>query len=389
MRVLYISLVSGSLQFSGIWKKILGQVGSLEELGYETHYTGMDENGLTLYTSCGEERKPIGAGRWRKRQKEAARALCGIIQTGAYDVVYIKGLLTNPCFVKIACTAKKKGCKTIFEVATFPYGREYRRLIREDLKAGNIRGLAGRFLELAYHAMAVPLMRFYTDLLILFGNPKKNLWGIPVYSAENGIRVKDVPLIPERPRDGRLVLIGVTGTTAVHGYDRVIAGISEYYRSSSQEKRKLLFKIVGNNETILPLKAQAQRLGIEDQVQFCGYCRDEMLFEAYRESDVAVSCLACHRTGLTYASPLKLREYCAAGIPFIYAYGEKMLNENTPFAMRLPAGEEPVCMENVISFYDRCRRMPHLREEERRFAETHYDWRVTMLEMLKRCGLEA
>ena len=54
--------------------------------------------------------------------------------------------------------------------------------------------------------------------------------------------------------------------------------------------------------------------------------------------------------GLTEASVLKAREYCAWGIPFIITCTDPDFSDDFPFILRIPADETPVDLETVIEF---------------------------------------
>lgn len=84
-----------------------------------------------------------------------------------------------------------------------------------------------------------------------------------------------------------------------------------------------------------------------------------------------------------YASPRVAKLFCAAGIPFLYAYEDLSLDTRTPFALKLANLDAPVRMELVGEFVWRCRLNPHLARAERKFAESNYDWRVMMKRILE------
>ena len=75
----------------------------------------------------------------------------------------------------------------------------------------------------------------------------------------------------------------------------------------------VFFRVVGNNETIAALRDSAASLGLSDCVEFLGYKNAAELAELYCESDVGISPLAEYKVGLNRLSPLKSREYLAAG----------------------------------------------------------------------------
>jgi len=60
-----------------------------------------------------------------------------------------------------------------------------------------------------------------------------------------------------------------------------------------------------------------------------------------------------HRISLKEGSTLKLREYCAIGLPFIYAYNDDDFDDNFIYAAKIPADDSPVNIYDVIDFYKR------------------------------------
>ena len=142
------------------------------------------------------------------------------------------------------------------------------------------------------------------------------------------------------------------------------------------------FHLVGENETITALKSLAAELGLKDRVHFLGYKNAKELAALYASNDAAVSSLGVYRIGLTHLSPLKSREYCAAGIPFLYAYEDTLLNGSEPFCLKLPNDASPVDLGAVAAFVQRCREAPGLPEREREYARQHCDWKGIMGQIL-------
>jgi glycosyltransferase involved in cell wall biosynthesis len=126
--------------------------------------------------------------------------------------------------------------------------------------------------------------------------------------------------------------------------------------------------------------------GLEDDVECRGFLQGEELMRVYASADVGVSTLGCYRRGLTHCSSLKAREYCAAGLPFLYAYEDDAMEENPPFALRLPNDSSPVDIGLVVSFAKRCRDDPSLSKREREFARQKYDWKAILKRVLVFAG---
>lgn len=395
MKFLYVSFVSNTKQYSGILKKVVGQTNGVAQLGCEAHYTCVDGDSVVLNTGrdCSPERKTFVHGlRWRDRQSAVSEKICEFAADGAYDAVYIKGFLSSPYAYQVASCAKaaNPACKVIFEIATYPYWGEYKRFFKVDWDKKDLRAFAGHLLETLQHCTSAPRMKRKVDTLAVFGQPVEKLWGIPAITIDNGIPFDEIA--PRRTADavpeGEIRLLGVAGTSIAHGYFRILEGMALYQKSRPDGSPNVFFDIVGENETIQALKSMAAELGIENLVSFLGYKNSQELSELYGKCDAAVSSLGVYQIGLTYLSPLKSREYCAAGIPFIYAY-EDTLPADAPFALKIPNDPSPADIKAIAEFVENCRRNPEISAQERQFAKDHYDWKIIMKRVLDFAGAAA
>lgn len=391
MKFLYASFVSDTKQYSGILKKVAGQTDGAARLGFDAHYTCVDGDSVLLNTGGGSpERKAFAYGlRWRDRQNAVTEKICEFAADGSYDVVYLKGFLSNPYALRVASCAKaaNPGCKVIFEIATYPYWGEYKRFFKVDWRKRDRRALVGHLLEVLQHLMTVPRMKPKVDVLAVFGQPVEKLWGLPAVTIDNGISFDRVipRRAPETVSSADIRLLGVAGTSVAHGYFRVLDGLVQYEKSRTVESPNIFFDLVGENETIQVLKSKTSGLGIQNLVSFLGYKNSQELSKLYDRCDLAISSIGVYQIGLKYLSPLKSREYCAAGIPFLYAY-EDTLPADAPFALKIPNDPTPVDMEAVVRFVERCRRHPEISAQEREYAKDHYDWKIIMKRVLDFAG---
>ena len=384
---LYASTVSTAMQYSGILRKISGMTGGMARLGWQAAYTCVQENCLLLRTGEKEERFPFPAcARWSELQKRLAETIGALLQQRPCDMVYIKGFLTNPYHRMIARAAKEANpaCKVVFEVATYPYWGEYKRFFRVDLRQKNLRGFLGHGKEVAQHAVTTLTFSRWVDAVVTFGEETDRLWGIPALNIDNGVEVDAIPLREDRaPRDS-IHLLGVVGTSVVHGYERVLYGMKAY--EDGRPALPVYFNIVGNNETIVELQGLVQSLGLEDRVAFLGYKTAPELAVLYCENDVGISPLAEYRVGLNRLSPLKSREYLASGLPLFYAYEDRLLTPELPFVRVFPNDPTPIDIAQVVEFVQACRADPGLPERERQFAREHFDWQIIMKQILDFTG---
>ena len=77
---------------------------------------------------------------------------------------------------------------------------------------------------------------------------------------------------------------------------------------------------------------------LENNVFFWGAKSGDELKDFVNRADIGIASLGMHRLGLNVASTLKVKEYCAYGLPFIYAYTEKAIEENCEFALKCVQG---------------------------------------------------
>lgn len=386
MKFLYAGFVSDSQQYSGILKKVAGQTKGVAGLGWEAHYTFVSGDSVVLETGSGRKKKTFAPNlRWKAKRKAVTEKICEFLSDGNYDVIYIKGMLTTPYDLRLAkcAEASKKGCKVIFEVATYPFWDSYLKMLRSDVRGKNLRSLAGHMLEIFQHAATFFRLKRHVDALVVFGTPVRRLWGIPAITVDNGVSLGSISLRekPAASASDPIRLLGVMGTTISHGYSRMLQGLAGY-EGKSAGGPEVHFAIAGENDTSGELKAQTSELHVEDQVSFLGYQNSEELARLYNLCDAAVSVLGGYQFGLTRLSPLKSREYCAAGIPFLYAYEDALLTGGEPFVLKLPNDASPVDMSAVVAFVQKCREDPGLPEKERKFAEQNCGWKSIMKRIL-------
>lgn len=126
----------------------------------------------------------------------------------------------------------------------------------------------------------------------------------PIRVQTNGFDLQRVQprLPPDNPRP-RLIFAGTPGFRW-HGVDKIL------YLASKLPVFD--FHIVGSDP-------EGNELG---NVFMHGYLSQEHLYDLYREMDVAIGTLALYRKKMEQASPLKVREYLALGLPVIIGYDD-------------------------------------------------------------------
>jgi len=139
--------------------------------------------------------------------------------------------------------------------------------------------------------------------------------------VSNGIDLSSYPpLPPEHNSWPRLVFIGSPGAPW-HGIDK-LGLLADRYPDWH-------FDIIGVPSAEVPemVMPNVTFHGILDRV----HCED-----ICKRADVGIGTLALHRKDMEEASPLKVRQYLALGLPIIIAYVDSDLPEPRPYILQLP-----------------------------------------------------
>lgn len=155
----------------------------------------------------------------------------------------------------------------------------------------------------------------------LMAKPYFRCFGKPGIVIANGIALEQYqPLSPPENRHPRLVFIGSVGAPW-HGVDKI--------RLLAQHQPEWSFEIIGSPPEALQGAAPANlhMHGILERMQY-----EPIL----AQSDIAIGTLALHRNQMQEASPLKVREYLAFGLPTIIAYDDTDLAQPHPSILQLP-----------------------------------------------------
>jgi hypothetical protein len=169
-----------------------------------------------------------------------------------------------------------------------------------------------------------------------------------------------------------------------HGFDRLIAGLGEYYRKTDR-KKDVFFHIVGgvwktemyNDEHAPGFSELIEKYGIADKVVFHGTLFGDELNEVFAQSSFAIGSLARHRSGISDIKTLKNREYASRGLPFVYSENDSDF-DNQPYVFKVPADESPIDIARIVAFEEQLSMTPL----EIRQTVEHLSWKVQMQEVV-------
>lgn len=355
MKILFL-VYHGFSDYSGISKKIHYQVKGLRENNHDVRlcYYGFAENGHSCRYIDGQVIKDYGKGKWAGlRQRIDYNCIYDYCIREKIEFVYARCFQNaNPWLICFFKKLKQAGIHAVTEIPTYPYDAEFvgfSRMTRLNLKVDQI------FRHRLYSQQ---------DAVVTFSDAEE-IFGQRTIRISNGVDFDSIPLHNYQPSDSQpsaLHLIGVAEVHYWHGFDRLIAGLGEYYRTSALSPRPsdfkdIFFHIVGGvgpSEMYDSMHAPGfhelmEKYQIRDKVIFHGQLFGDALTDVFNQCHFAIGSLARHRSGITNIKTLKNREYATRGIPFIYSEQDTDFDHH-PYVLKAPADESPINIQQIIDF---------------------------------------
>jgi hypothetical protein len=187
----------------------------------------------------------------------------------------------------------------------------------------------------------------------------------------NGVDVEGVPPTGFVPFDGAVLRMAAVASEFVswQGLDRLLNGMLNYRGPVS-----MTLVLAGSVPAALAglIQRCTERPGVT--IQCPGLVFGPELDTLLARANLAIASLGLFRKQMNQACPLKVREYTARGIPFVYGYEDPDIPEDCEFAMRVSNDERPVDLPAVIRFAARTAGETDLSGRMRAFAGRHMDW---------------
>ena len=377
MKILFL-VYHGFSEVSGISKKIHYQVKGLRENGHDVRlcYYGFAENGHRCRYVDNEVIKDYGKGKLSGlRQRISYNCIFDYCIREGIEFVYARCFQNaNPWLIHLFKKMRKAGIHAVTEIPTYPYDAEFVGfpfLTRMNLKID----------QLFRNKLSAQM-----DAIVTFSDAKE-IFGQRTICISNGVDLDSIPLhqplaISHQP--SAIHLIGVAEVHYWHGYDRLIAGIGEYYSQQltvNSQHPDVYFHIVGGvapsemyDSIHAPgFKELMNKYNIADHVIFHGQLFGDALTEVFNQCQFAIGSLARHRSGITNIKTLKNREYATRGIPFIYSEQDSDF-DHQPFVLKAPADESPIDISQLIDFVDNI----HMSPADIRKSVEHLSWKIQM-----------
>lgn len=266
---------------------------------------------------------------------------------------YIRYSLSDLWFIEFLKELKKNGIKSVLEFPTIPY----------DNEGWIIRPEEDKYYREELHK--------YVDYCTTYAN-YKTVFNIPCIPLLNGVDIEEQTKKKYRKQDGTIILLSISSLVKWNGYERIIQGLKNYYLSGGE--KNIIYNIVGEGDQLQYYKRITREYQLEKHVVFHGRLDGQKLDDIYDKSDLAIGSLGFYKIELWTNSSIKLGEYCARGIPFIYGYEDPLFNEDDYFRHQVSNDAVPVDMEEVIEFYNTMYDGRNFINDMRQYALLHLTW---------------
>ncbi len=371
MKILFL-VYHGFSEVSGISKKIRYQVKGLRENGHEVHlcYYDFDGRGHRCRFVDDNIIQDYGKNFWAGiRQRIDYGCIYDYCLKNKIQFVYARCFQNaTPFLIRFFKKLKKLGVKSVTEIPTYPYDQEFVGFPFTTRLSLKVDQLFRHQLSRQMNAIVT-----FSDAEIIFGQRTIRI--------SNGVDMDSIPLHQyQKPSDGSIHLIGVAEVHYWHGFDRLIAGLGEYYNNATNP-RQVFFHIVGGvwkSEMYDSIHAPGfselmDKYGIRDKVIFHDQLFGEELNIVFNQCCFAIGSLARHRSGITSIKTLKNREYATRGIPFIYSEQDSDFDQQ-PYVIKATPDESPIKIQEIIDFMDRHQFQP----QDIRKTVGHLSWKIQM-----------
>ena len=374
MKILFL-VYHGFSEHSGISKKIHYQVKGLKENGYDVRlcYYTITASGHRCRIVDDQIIKDYGTGKWasycQRMDYDCIYDYC--IREGI-EFIYARSFMNaTPWLIRLFTKLHKVGIHAVSEIPTYPYDKEYNRNTYWEMR-----------LTLKIDQLFRTRLYKYMDALVTFSDAKE-IFGQRTINISNGVDFDSIPLhqpsaISHQPSE--LHLIGVAEVHFWHAFDRVMAGIGEYYShqpSAINRQLDVYFHVVGGVHPRYMKNCFAPILekypNIKDKIIFHGTLFGQQLDDIFNQCQFAIGSLGRHRSGITVIKTLKNREYATRGIPFIYSEQDSDF-DHQPYVIKAPADESPIDIQLIIDFMQNFKMAP---EDIRKTVEP-LQWKYQM-----------
>lgn len=360
---------------AGITKKVKSQVRAFEKLGYEVEYSVYTEDGVAILQGNGKKVCEISYSSKNKRvqrylrRNDIIKFVTKYIEKNKYDIIYLRYHFFDKVYLKLLKQARKNGLKVVIEAHSYPCIDKnsiimFPVYVQDKIWEKNV---------CKYIDLTAAMCEF------------DELWKKPTVKICNAVDLDEINM--HRPINHNLDeinLIMVAYESKVHGVDRILKGIDQYKKNGG--KKKIIIHFVGTylDSTV----SLAKNSEYSSNYIFYGKLTGQALDDVYNKADIGIGSLANHRVGSYTGSSLKTIEYMAKGLPFIYGWREKIIDDTFPYAKRFELCEEEIDIFELEKFYEYICKVDSIQKKMRDYLGEEGTWVGQLRKVIDFCERE-
>lgn len=343
----------------GISKKIKSQIETFRKIGYAVTYSAYENDSIVIYGNHDNIEKkypyPTQSCLGLTRRFYLMHACKNYLMSHDFDLAFVRWDALDVSFFSVL-KQMKKCCNNILMDfhGYFPNMKPVK-------------------LKTHYAFWTTQLFGNYLKNYVTYGIGETKcgqLFGINIMTIDTGINVDDYKPHCYLGNTHELHMISVANETVYHGYDRIIDGLNNYYKSNPSVEVHL--HLVGklNKNSI----NRIHEVNLPDKIHLYGYKSGNELMEIYNQCNMGVGPLAPHRIGGKEGTGIKTKEYFALGLPYFYAGSELLVPEDYKYAYKIQANNDPIDLHKILSFWQTIKDDSEIRANMRTFAREHFSW---------------
>lgn len=355
--------------------KFAGQMAAMRRLGHTVHHLAWDRRGLWL---CGDGqprlvRRAHGANLPAYSHYLLYKDLMAALENldAAYDLVYMRYMPVFAGAPRALKKCRRRGARLVVEHHTFPF--RYARSSALWMQP-----------FFWYNDRVFDRIAPLVDLHAVMGDAPQTLLGRPVISITNGVDVDGLPLHQGLKEPADLHMLALASMSCWQGYDRLIRAMAAY-----PGPEKVVLHLAGSegDGSLAAWMKLAQEENLGDRVVYEGELHGEKLDALVDRCDIGVGSLAIYKRRIQNVITLKLREYMARGLPFLYTVEKTDVPWEEAFSLQVPNDDSPIDMAQVAAFIHRVRADEGISRRMRAHAARYMTWDPIMRSVLERVGL--
>lgn len=295
---------------------------------------------------------------------ESFRCYCNWMNKYQCHWVYMRCLIPATYnYLVFLREMKERGMCVVLEYPTYPYDDEVKNeeILREDRE---YRDQIGKYVFQA--------TTYAKD---------ETVYGINTIALQNGVDLQINPVRNTREKGTEIRLLSVAGFYFYHGFERVLEGLYKYYQNRGIYD--FYFYMIGEGSEKRNYIRLMKEYGLEQYVEFCGFKTGAELDWYYNNADIGIAPLGMYKSSIVSATPIKTREYCSRGLPFVYGYEDDGFTGKEPYVRKVSNSPEPLDMNEIIELYESTVENKSILDTMRSYTEKNFSWDILLRDVVE------